>query len=225
LTASRKASKRPATYSILAALTPLIPIPIVDDLVLAYLRRRLVRELAAAHIRALSAEDVAALANERVRYFSGCLLYPLKLLFRKVFFFLEWKRAADVGAHTYAYAVLLDYSLAEDWCGRVGAATLRAAIDGVLDEVGTKVLGRAVRQALRGSKAALNSAVGLLRGAVRGLTRHATRADVERAVESVEMEQERQVEPIADHLQDVVAQLPEGYFDRMRALLAARLSI
>src|SRR5207302_10353585 len=103
LTATRKGSKRAATYSILAALTPLIPIPIVDDLVLAYLRRRLVRELAIAHARSLSGEDVAVLANERVRYFTGCLAYPLKVLFRKLFFFLEWKRAADVGAHTYAY--------------------------------------------------------------------------------------------------------------------------
>lgn len=152
-------------------------------------------------------------------------VYPLKVLFRKLFFFLEWKRAVDTGARTYAYAFLVEQSLAEDWCTRVGAPALRAAIDGVLDEVGTKVLERSVRQSLRGSKAALKGAVALLRGAVRGLTRHASRADVERAVESVEVEQERQVSPIADDLQAAVAALPDGYFERMRALLAARLSI
>src|ERR1043165_7283042 len=87
-------------HSILAVLTPLIPIPFVDDLVKAYFKRRMVRKLAAAQSQYLNDADVARLADDPD---SGCLLgclttvlvYPLKAIFRKVFFFLEWKRAVD----------------------------------------------------------------------------------------------------------------------------------
>ena len=41
------------TYSVLAGLTPLIPVPFVDDLVKNYFRRRLLRSLAAEAGRAL----------------------------------------------------------------------------------------------------------------------------------------------------------------------------
>src|SRR5688572_3365162 len=86
------------SHSVLAGLTPLIPIPLLDDLVRTYFVRRLVRKLAAANRYILSDEEIKVLADERE---SGCLrgcmttafLLPFKLIFRKVFFFLEWKRA------------------------------------------------------------------------------------------------------------------------------------
>src|SRR5258706_15664406 len=86
------------SHSVLAGLTPLIPIPIVDDLARVYFVRRLVRKLAAVHGCEVSYEEIKILADEPD---SGCLrgcamatlLLPFKLIFRKVFFFLEWKRA------------------------------------------------------------------------------------------------------------------------------------
>src|ERR671912_751047 len=96
------------THAIFVGLTPLIPVPVVDDLAQAYFRRRLVRTLAASHGRTLSAEELDALTSEPG---GGCLrgcavqvvLYPLKKIFRKIFFFLEWKRAADLTSQTYHF--------------------------------------------------------------------------------------------------------------------------
>src|SRR5437763_14965254 len=80
-------------HAVLAGLTPLIPVPVVDDLAKNYFRRRLVRRLAAAHGRGLSGEELSALTKERGRgCVRGCLtavvVYPLKAVFRKVFYFL-----------------------------------------------------------------------------------------------------------------------------------------
>src|SRR3954464_3929445 len=80
------------THAVLTGLTPLIPVPLVDDLVKNYFRKRLVRSLAASAGRALSDEELDALASERG---GGCLrgcvgtvvVYPLKAIFRKIFYF------------------------------------------------------------------------------------------------------------------------------------------
>src|SRR5215213_690445 len=52
------------THAVLTGLTPLIPVPLVDDLVKSYFRKRLVRSLAATAGRALSEEELNALASE-----------------------------------------------------------------------------------------------------------------------------------------------------------------
>src|SRR5215208_1942675 len=78
-------------HAVLAGLTPLIPVPLVDDLVKSYFQRRMVRKLAAAHRRRLSDADIETLADDQD---SGCLagclttvlLLPLKAIFRKIFF-------------------------------------------------------------------------------------------------------------------------------------------
>src|ERR671932_759823 len=80
------------THAVLAGLTPLIPVPVLDDLAKNYFRKRLVRQLAAANGRELGDRDADALAAERERgCVSGCLLtalvYPLKSVFRKLFYF------------------------------------------------------------------------------------------------------------------------------------------
>jgi hypothetical protein len=53
------------THAVLTGLTPLIPVPLVDDLVKSYFRKRLVRSLAASAGRALSEEELEALTSER----------------------------------------------------------------------------------------------------------------------------------------------------------------
>src|SRR5919205_580792 len=74
------------THAVLTGLTPLIPVPLLDDLVKGYFRKRLVRSLAAGAGRALTDEELDALAAERE---GGCLrgcvvavlVYPLKAVF------------------------------------------------------------------------------------------------------------------------------------------------
>src|SRR5919201_2781678 len=103
-------------HAVLVGLTPLIPVPVVDDLAKNYFRRRLVRRLAAASGRGLTEAELGALLSEPgggcVR---GCLgavlIYPLKAVFRKVFYFLEWKRAVDLASRTYHFGYIVNYSM------------------------------------------------------------------------------------------------------------------
>src|ERR1044072_3553735 len=51
------------THAVLTGLTPLIPVPLVDDLVKNYFRKRLVRSLAASAGRVLRDEELRGLAS------------------------------------------------------------------------------------------------------------------------------------------------------------------
>src|SRR5688500_5976683 len=101
------------THAVLTGLTPLVPIPFVDDQIYAYFMRSLVQHLATSQGRTLSGSDITSLAAHPSRGCAlGCLgsvlLYPLKRVMRKVFFFLEWKRAVDTISHTYYQGYLID---------------------------------------------------------------------------------------------------------------------
>ena len=52
------------THAVLVGLTPLIPIPILDDAVKGRIERRMVGELARVHGVALSKDAIAALASD-----------------------------------------------------------------------------------------------------------------------------------------------------------------
>jgi hypothetical protein len=163
------------SYALLTGLTPLIPVPFADDLAKGHLRRRLVHRLARAHGRDLSEDTLQALARGEQTSrgcLGGCLigtlLYPLKKVFRKVFF-LEWKRAVDLTSHTYHWGYLLDYALGEGLVGPAtaagdggsgspGADDLRRAIERACQEVPLRPLERAVGATLRQSRGVLLSA-------------------------------------------------------------------
>ena len=101
--------------AVLVGLTPLIPLPFVDDLARVALRRRLVRGVAAEEGVDLAPAMVEALAGEPA---GGCLgtlpklvLYPINKIFRKIFFFLEVKRAVDLVSTSWHYGWLLQVAL------------------------------------------------------------------------------------------------------------------
>lgn len=215
----------------LAGLTPLIPIPVVDDVVKSFFRQRMVRSLAAAHGRSVTGADAEAMAAERE---SGCmtgcvgslLLYPLKKVFRKIFFVLEWKRAVDLTSRTYHFGYLVDHVFAERLDERTGrgAAELGAALDAVCREAPIKPLEAAVGATFRQSRGVLSAGASLLERSLRRVVGRKKREQVERAVESVEAEEERQIEPVVTRLQRSVEAVPEDHFRRLREQLAAKLS-
>ena len=55
------------THAVLVGLTPLIPVPVVDDLTKNYFRRRLVRRLAASSGRGLTEAELGALLDGALR--------------------------------------------------------------------------------------------------------------------------------------------------------------
>ncbi|HWS53123.1 MAG TPA: hypothetical protein VN228_03320 [Pyrinomonadaceae bacterium] len=222
------------TYAVLTGLTPLIPVPVLDDVVKGYFRRRLVRGLAAARGRALSEEEVAALADEGG---DGCLrgcvvqavVYPLKKIFRKVFYFLEWKRAADLTSQTYHFGYLVGYALDARGGGASlldlhGAARVGAAVAVVCREAPIKPVESAVSGTFRQSRKALSSAAALLGQSLRRLAGRAPAPEVARALEEVEPREAREVEPVVTRLQRSLASVPDEHFRDLRARLDSRLA-
>jgi hypothetical protein len=220
-----------AMHAVLAGLTPLIPVPVVDDLAKNYFRRRLVRRLAEAHGRALAPADAEALAAEReTGCLTGCagtlLLYPLKKVFRKIFFVLEWKRAVDLASRTYHFGYLVDHIFGErldETSGR-SAVEMGAAVDAVCREAPIKPLEAAVGATFRQSKNVLAAGAGLLERSLRRVAGRGRKKQVESAVESVEAEEERQIEGVVTRLQHAVEAIPEEHFRRLRQQLAERLA-
>ncbi len=220
-----------ATYAVLVGLTPLIPVPLLDDLVKSYFRKRLVRSLAASAGRPLTDEELNALASEpEGGCLRGCvataLVYPLKAVFRKIFYFLEWKRAVDLTSRTYHFGYLVAHALrrregAPSLLDAHGARAVNEAIEAVCREAPIKPLESAVGGTFRKSKGVLRSAAALLSGSLR---RQPARPEhVAEAIESVEPEEERELQPVVTRLQRSLASVPDEHFRALRASLEARL--
>jgi len=216
-------------YALLTGLTPLIPVPFADDFAKSHLRRRLIRLLAQAHGRDLSAQIIQALAREQSRggCLGGCLaqvlLYPLKKIFRKIFFFLEWKRAVDLTSYTYHWGYLLDYAFQEGLVEPSGTSTsvdntsvddLRTAIERACQEAPIKPVERAVSATLRQSRAALLSVVKRLQA---NLTKGTTGRATEPAAPEQQEEAVSEVSGVATILQQRIASaVPEEHFRDLR---------
>jgi hypothetical protein len=213
---------------VLVGLTPLIPLPFVDDLARVALRRRLVRAVAAEEGVEMCAAVVEALSGEPS---GGCLgalprllLYPVKKIFRKIFFFLEVKRAVDLVSTSWHYGWLLQVALREGRLGAepMGAAHVRAQIESLLDETSVEPVERALRETLRGSRAILQGGADLLGRALRGTRRRADR--VEQAVEAALPGEHRALDELVGRLQAAVAHAPREHLARLAAELQARLA-
>lgn len=221
------------THALLVGLTPLIPVPVLDDLVKNYFRKRLVLSLAASNGRSLSEEELSALVSEKEGgCLRGCLLnvlvYPLKAVFRKLFYFLEWKRAMDLTSRTYHYGYLVNYAMGRRDAGNVlldlrSAADVGAAIQAVCLEAPIKPVESAIGGTFRQSRRGLRAAANLLAGSLRGVAGRGRAEQVAEAIERVEPEEEREIEPVVERMQSSIAAVPEGHFSRLRAQLDARL--
>ena len=219
------------TYSVLTALTPLIPVPLVDDIAKSYFRRQLVRALAANHDLALDEPSVRLLADEAR---SGSVLgmvgnvatYPVRKLFRKVFFILEIKRAVDTLSHTYYHGFLIASAFEDKLSAPIGPhspTAVRAAMDAVLSQTDTSMVNRAARGALAQSQTAIKGAVALLTNRLRNISGNAQAEEVERTVAASETEEKQQVQVITERLQALLGEIPREHFEQLSAKLASTL--
>jgi hypothetical protein len=219
-------------HAVLTGLTPLVPIPFVDDLAKAYFKRRLVRKIVESHHLYLSAQDVKTLADEPD---SGCLrgclvtvlVYPLSKIFRKIFFILEWKRAIDTVSDTYYHGYLIDYAMGQRWCAPSGPrvpSEVRRAIDNVLRQVNTSLIERAVKSTFDQSKTVVKGGANLLVSSLRRVTGKPSEEQVAQAIQTVEQQEERQVEGIINQLQGAIETIPSEHFERLRSLLRNEMS-
>lgn len=153
-------------HALLAGVTPLVPIPLLDDAVRDRVRRRLVRDLLRARGIALDplAERILALGVPRAFYdhgVVGCLAAALRpfawvarkvlaKLFRKIFFVLALKDCLDTFALAFHEGFLVRHALALGAVrGPSDVIPTRQAIDRVLAAVDPRPLELAVRRTLR----------------------------------------------------------------------------
>lgn len=236
------------THAILIGATPLIPIPVVDDLAKTYLQRRMVRELVEVRGQPTDPQSVKALADDRGEgclwgCIGGVVLYPLKKIFRKIFFVLEWKRAIDLVSRSYHHGYLMDYALSQGWiapAGPIGAPQLRAAMDEVCRRTPIKPVEHAVRVTFDQSKAVVRDAARLMQQSFQRLTgksrpnrndqidRITPASDLEevaRAIEAVEPEEERKIRGLVSRLQQAIEGIPKEHFRKLEAELATQLGV
>lgn len=217
------------SHAVLVGLTPLIPVPFLDDIVKAYLERRLTAEVARAHGVTLSDEAVRAIAEgpgESVfaQLGRGALLLPVRLLFRKIFFVLELKRASDAASACYHRGYLLDlaFSMGASPPAR-RASDLRAAIDATLLETEHSPLEAAFRLAFDGSTTLVKQALSALLGAFQDVPRAPTAENVAHAVEGAE--HRGPVDALTERLRRAASTVPEAYFESLESRLRARLGM
>lgn len=155
------------THAVLIGLTPLIPVPVLDDLVKSYFYKRLVRSLAASYKLTLTAAEINILAEDRGQgLIRGCLIgvleYLLKRLIRKLTVVLEWRRAIDIVTRTYYVGYLMDYTFQQSWYvpgDPQRADRLRSAIEGARENANTDLVKRIVQSSFNQSRKSVIKAV------------------------------------------------------------------
>lgn len=178
------------TYAVLIGLTPLIPIPILDDLVKSFFSKNLVRSLASAYRFALSEGEVVALAEDRGQgCVNGCLIgmieYIVKRVLRKIIFVLEWRRTINLVTQAYYVGYLMDYAFQQGLytSGNVEQAMqLRSAIERARGGANTNLVKRIVRASFDQSRALVLTAAQQIANSLRDIALRRSRTWLRRLV-------------------------------------------
>ncbi len=219
------------THAVLIALTALIPLPLADEAAKRHLRRRMVRQLAAAHHLKLWDDEVYALADEsRVATAAGVLrgaaLLPIRFILKKVFLLLTSSKMVSDASTQYHHGWLLDRSFARRWCapaGRHDAAELRRAIDAVAKAVpiASSPITTALKLGLDQSRQGLQRLVAYLGEQLAEL--RGDDSQVGRAVSDTVTAEEDDLGGIVDRIQSAMNDVPEEHFTALEASLAKLL--
>ncbi|MCH9647596.1 MAG: hypothetical protein K0U98_05110 [Deltaproteobacteria bacterium] len=164
--------RRITWYGLLASLCPLIPFPYIDDWALAWVRRRMVREvLGNAQLQAATTE-VRLLAGEVKRpFWHGCLsviflvplfkiaIYLVRKVIKKILILLTLKEATDRFSETFHEGYLLHQAAIGgtlgEASGAVGPGTaqkVRVAVCQACLEVDPRPLNQLIKRSFRGSR-------------------------------------------------------------------------
>jgi len=219
------------THAVLIGLSPLIPIPFIDDLVQDDLERRLVRALADAHGLYLSQDDVEVLSDEPrtpwlERGAKNLVLYPVKKIFRKTFFLLGIKGMIDLAARSWHKGFLFDHAFAQRYCAPAGPhnpVAVRAAIEAVCREIPTTPVEPALRLAFEQSTVGLKRVFDHLTTALRrGPAIHSPQ-EADPALDDVTQGERWELDAIVARITRALSVVPDEHFARLRTALDAHL--
>lgn len=225
------------THVVLIGLTPLIPIPFVDDVVEWYFQRRFVIEMAKVHSRELTAHEVAALAGDEgpligcwqqfiLRPVRKLFFYPVKKLLRKIFWILEVRRAITVATHTYYHGHLLDYSLRD---GRYltgdkqRAWKVRAAVVRARKGANTRLVQQAIRESFSLSWEMMRDTARIFWKMVVGLLFRFRRPAFEEGMKDAQVSVGEQLARMVERLQRGLAAVPSDHLEELRDRLVKEL--
>ncbi|GMU10577.1 hypothetical protein [Corallococcus caeni] len=157
---------RVAFHAVAAGLTPLIPVPFLDDYALRQVREQSVRDQL--KDKGLKAPDKAiavlagsyearSLGGQLVSYLKAVALFPVRKVFRKVFFVLWVKDCVDLTSACLHHGYLLHHALQR---GDLDAASLQgdaprkvqAAIVAACAELDARPINQALRRIFRSSR-------------------------------------------------------------------------
>jgi uncharacterized protein (DUF697 family) len=219
--------------SLLGASCQLLPLPVVDDLALLGVRRRMLGRVAASWGLTFTPAQLGLLAGGARRWTVGRLaskvvIYPIKKVFRKVFYFLAVMEATDTFSHLFHQGYLLHTGLGRGALGGEGQPTdeqvarLGAAVRETLAGVDTRPLRRVFVGVLRNSRRLVAATLAWMRAQLGG------RGRALEQLEEVGVEEARLAagSPEAEQLLDRLLPVlwgEEGYRRRLEQELAARL--
>ena len=219
-----KAQRDILVHAVLGGLTPLIPLPFVDDWVLKHMQVRMVRAIAGCHAETLDDGAATALGTQSGRDESLVLsalkklaFFPVKKIFRTALFALIIKDLVEVTSRTYHVGYLIDHAIENGWHRSSPAEALRAAVDEVCRQADTSPVRRVFGTVFDESRA-------LLGGAVDGLRAWASRVVGGGDAHAPE-EHPREVDDLVDRLQRAIRVLPPEHFVALREELARALGI
>jgi hypothetical protein len=176
---------RVAFHAVASGITPLIPIPFLDDYALRQVRERMVRSVLQEHGLPTPPKAVAILAGTNVSstlggrvigLFKALALLPVKKIFRKVFLVLWVKDCVDMASYSLHHGYLLQHAMAR---GDLDARTLETdapsrvhdAILTACKEVDSRPVNQLLSRLFAGSRLLIAEATQALLSPLRGQPR------------------------------------------------------
>lgn len=211
------------TLVVLTGATPLIPVPFLDDVAKGYLERRLLRSLAEAQQMKLSSEEVDRFTYEVPKgcCAMGCLgkavrkviFYPIKKIVRKIFFFLEIKRAIDLSslalAESWLFALALRRGFWSPGRDPAEADRLREVIEAACRGQGVKPLEAAFQGVFAGAKSTFFDFARRFTGRPDD-----SKEKLDAAVDKLEQEEKEMLARLSAKLKEAISGVSEGYLQR-----------
>ncbi len=156
------------TSAIMAGICALSPVPFVDDLFIGAIRRHAVRRIFRARGKELTWGQARALTRTHRNLLVGCLLgvvvYPIRKIFRKVFYIFAVKEAVAVASRLLHQGRLVEHALASGCLSvdELGASKeplsrLNVTIQQTCDEANTDSILRIFEASFAGGRAFLRS--------------------------------------------------------------------
>lgn len=211
-------------HALLAGLTPLVPVPFVDDVLRARVMRRLVATLAALHDLPCAPEAVRTLADpEGTSWIKDAArsvaMMPIRFVLGRIFLLLTGKRVVDLASESWHRGYLVDLAFAEGLCAPVGPYApqqVRDAIDAVCAEV-------PVAPVAHGLKLGLAQAKGALVAALPALQRLFGRLVGEPMPAPSDPSDDGALDGVLQRLLRAIATVPSEHLDTLRSKLLQRL--